>query len=127
MAKLWKGIFYCKSSGALVQLGLCVVDGQAQQHSSTATVLTLSSLPSSLRTRSGFWMSDKPLVQQALAQELADLVLTVPGTSRVPAPLVAGFDSSAGDISKRARGGLAMLEGFWDAMAREWSGLDKWR
>lgn len=72
-------------------------------------------------------MSDKPLVQQALAQELADLVLTVPGTSRAPAPAVAGFEGSAGEISMRVRGGLAMLEGFWDAMAREWSGLDKWR
>lgn len=74
-----------------------------------------------------FWMSDKPLVQQDLAQELSDLLLTIPGTSKVQAPVLSGFSESAGDLTQRTRGGLTLLEGFWDSMSREWSGLDKWR
>lgn len=66
-------------------------------------------------------------MQQALAAELAELLLAVPGTSKVPAPVIEGFDDSVGDITVRARSGLSLLEGFWDAMLREWSGLDKWR
>lgn len=72
-------------------------------------------------------MSDKPLVQQGLATELSNLLLAIPGTSRVEASAVTGFTDSTGQISARARGGLALLEGFWDAMTREWAGLDKWR
>ncbi|KAI5898032.1 Nop52-domain-containing protein [Schizophyllum commune H4-8] len=52
-----------------------------------------------------FWMSDKPLVQQALASELAELVLTIKTTSAA----------------------LAFLRGFWDAMCREWAGIDRLR
>jgi ribosomal RNA-processing protein 1 len=52
-----------------------------------------------------FWMSDKPPVQQALAAELAELVLTITST-----------DSA-----------LAFLRGFWEAVVREWSGLDRLR
>lgn len=69
--------------------------------------------------QTGFWMSDKPLVQQALAQELADLVLLVPraepsaSTATPPRPACAAA--------------LEFLEGFWDSMIREWPGLDKWR
>lgn len=74
-----------------------------------------------------FWMSDKPLVQQDLAQELSELLLTIPGTSKVPAPILPGFEDSVGELSESARGGLALLQGFWDSMSREWSGLDKWR
>ncbi|KDQ63212.1 hypothetical protein JAAARDRAFT_65281 [Jaapia argillacea MUCL 33604] len=52
-----------------------------------------------------FWMSDKPLVQQALANELAEIVLTIATTSA----------------------SLAFLSGFWEAVVREWSGLDRLR
>ncbi|KAJ7597504.1 nucleolar protein,Nop52-domain-containing protein [Mycena floridula] len=52
-----------------------------------------------------FWMSDKPLVQQALATELAELVLTITTTSS----------------------SLAFLDGFWETTVREWSGIDRLR
>ncbi|KAE9398442.1 Nop52-domain-containing protein [Gymnopus androsaceus JB14] len=52
-----------------------------------------------------FWMSDKPLVQQALASELADLVLTTPNTSSA----------------------LSFLNGFWETVVREWNGIDRLR
>ncbi|KAL4267954.1 RRP1 family protein [Pleurotus pulmonarius] len=52
-----------------------------------------------------FWMSDKPLVQQALADELAELVLMITTTSK----------------------SLAFLRGFWETMVREWSGIDRLR
>ncbi|KIK97559.1 hypothetical protein PAXRUDRAFT_824818 [Paxillus rubicundulus Ve08.2h10] len=52
-----------------------------------------------------FWMSDKPLVQQALAQELSELVLTI---TNVPSSL--GF-----------------LKGFWITTVREWNGIDRLR
>ena len=47
-------------------------------------------------------MSDKPLIQQALATELAELVLTI----------------------TNAQSALAFLDGFWRCMVREWSGID---
>jgi hypothetical protein len=50
----------------------------------------------------GFWMSDKPLVQQMLATELAELLLTITST-----------DAS-----------LAFLRGFWECTVREWNGID---
>ncbi|CAK5264494.1 unnamed protein product [Mycena citricolor] len=52
-----------------------------------------------------FWMSDKPLVQQALASEMADLLLTIPSTPRA----------------------LEFLQGFWSTTVREWSGIDRLR
>ncbi|THH13471.1 hypothetical protein EW146_g6749 [Bondarzewia mesenterica] len=52
-----------------------------------------------------FWMSDKPLVQQALASELAELLLTIDSTSS----------------------SLAFLQGFWDTTIREWNGIDRLR
>jgi len=52
-----------------------------------------------------FWMSDKPLVQQALATELAELVLTITTTSS----------------------SLAFLRGFWETTVREWNGIDRLR
>ncbi|EDR15800.1 rRNA processing protein RRP1 [Laccaria bicolor S238N-H82] len=52
-----------------------------------------------------FWMSDKPLVQQALASELAEIVLTI-----------TTFPSS-----------LFFLRGFWEATVREWNGIDRLR
>ena len=58
-------------------------------------------------------MSDKPRVQQALAQELADLLLII--------------KSPSSSTSSSTRPALLFLEGFFDAMVREWPGLDKWR
>ncbi|WVO17229.1 hypothetical protein L204_104921 [Cryptococcus depauperatus] len=60
-----------------------------------------------------FWMSDKPLVQQRLAADLAELVLQINPRSTSSAD---SFQAS-----------LAFLEGFWDAMVREWAGLDRLR
>ncbi|KAF9454115.1 Nop52-domain-containing protein [Macrolepiota fuliginosa MF-IS2] len=52
-----------------------------------------------------FWMSDKPLVQQALAGELAELLLTITSTTA----------------------SLAFLRGFWVTIVREWNGIDRLR
>ncbi|KAI0782347.1 ribosomal RNA processing protein [Irpex lacteus] len=52
-----------------------------------------------------FWMSDKPLVQQALATEIAEMLLTIP----------------------TATASLAFLRGFWEATVREWAGIDRLR
>ena len=53
----------------------------------------------------GFWMSDKPLVQQALASELAEIMLTITPISS----------------------SLVFLRGFWEMAFREWSGIDRLR
>ena len=50
-------------------------------------------------------MSDKPLVQQALASELANLLLAIELTDAA----------------------LGFLQGFWACMVREWSGIDRLR
>lgn len=50
-------------------------------------------------------MSDKPLVQQALATELAEILLAIPNTSA----------------------SLGFLRGFWEATVREWAGIDRLR
>ncbi|KIL71672.1 hypothetical protein M378DRAFT_155269 [Amanita muscaria Koide BX008] len=52
-----------------------------------------------------FWMSDKPLVQQALADELAELLLTISTPSA----------------------SLFFLRGFWETTVREWNGIDQLR
>ncbi|KAF7307086.1 rRNA processing protein [Mycena indigotica] len=52
-----------------------------------------------------FWMSDKPLVQQALAADLAELLLTTSSTTSA----------------------LSFLSGFWEAIVREWNGIDRLR
>ncbi|ETW86988.1 hypothetical protein HETIRDRAFT_306975 [Heterobasidion irregulare TC 32-1] len=52
-----------------------------------------------------FWMSDKPLVQQALASELAEIILTIESTAS----------------------SLAFLRGFWETTVREWNGIDRLR
>jgi hypothetical protein len=58
-----------------------------------------------LRLTPGFWMSDKPLVQQALASELAELIVSVKSSS----------------IS------FQYVEGFWNCLMREWNGIDRLR
>jgi Nucleolar protein,Nop52 len=50
-------------------------------------------------------MSDKPLVQQALSSELAELVLIISTTSE----------------------SLSFLKAFWEATVREWNGIDRLR
>lgn len=60
------------------------------------------------------WMSDKPLVQQKLADDLADLVLVV-RSSKTPSRI------------GRVNASLAFLEAFWAIVLREWSGLDRLR
>ncbi len=81
MAKLWKGIFYC-----------------ALFFDSVLSPCSAQALP-------GYWMSDKPLVQQALSSELADLLLLISSTESA----------------------LAFLAGFWEAIVREWNGIDRLR
>ncbi|RUS17985.1 nucleolar protein,Nop52-domain-containing protein [Endogone sp. FLAS-F59071] len=77
LLKLWKGLFYCKPPArALNQL------------------LRLT----------GFWMSDKPLVQQALADTLASLVLQMPQENAI-----------------------AFIDAFWQTMSAEWYGIDRLR
>ncbi|KAJ1594685.1 hypothetical protein NDA11_000921 [Ustilago hordei] len=75
-----------------------------------------------------FWMSDKPLIQQRLANDLAQLVLVHPSCST-------SFTSSTcttspgeeGGMSERALAGLKFLEAFWDTIVSEWGALDKHR
>ncbi|GAA5887252.1 hypothetical protein JCM3774_004754 [Rhodotorula dairenensis] len=61
-------------------------------------------------------MSDKPLVQQALAQNLADLTLDVRPKSKIRNGRV-----------ERFRSAMTYLRGFWEAIIREWSILDHHR
>ena len=67
-------------------------------------------------------MSDKPLVQQALAQELANLVLHVAGQG-------AESDSQLDEAKSRARAlsALDFFHGFWTTIEAEWLGIDKFR
>ena len=56
-------------------------------------------------------MSDKPLVQQALAANLADLLLSI----------------QPKDEADRFSAALGFLAGFWRAIVREWQGIDRLR
>jgi len=57
-------------------------------------------------------MSDKPLIQQSLASDLSEFLLRInPASSGVDQ-----FDAA-----------LTFLEGFWTAMVREWTGIDRLR
>jgi ribosomal RNA-processing protein 1 len=51
------------------------------------------------------WMCDRPLPQQQLAQDLADLMYAIPSDKRPDAV-------------------VNWLRGFWGTMAREWTGID---
>lgn len=68
-----------------------------------------------------FWMSDKPLIQQRLADDLSNLVLVHPKST------TSTTQQDEGEMSERAQGGLKFLETFWDTLVAEWSGLDKHR
>lgn len=63
-------------------------------------------------------MSDKPLIQQALASELSDLLLKIN-------PRVQGDKETR--AAARLDAALAFLEGFWVALVREWGGIDRLR
>ncbi|KAG0746303.1 hypothetical protein G6F57_000173 [Rhizopus arrhizus] len=52
----------------------------------------------------GFWMSDKPLIQQALANDLGGLVMELPASNAIP-----------------------FLKAFWQIHCQEWHGLDRIR
>ena len=52
----------------------------------------------------GFWMSDKPLIQQDLSEKLGSLVLDMPADNAVP-----------------------FLDAFWEIHCSEWHGLDRIR
>ncbi|ORX37697.1 nucleolar protein,Nop52-domain-containing protein [Kockovaella imperatae] len=58
-----------------------------------------------------FWMSDKPLVQQALARDLAELVLLIRPEKD----------------EDRFSAAVDFLAGFWRAIVREWEGIDRLR
>ncbi|KAI9481444.1 MAG: hypothetical protein EXX96DRAFT_566762 [Benjaminiella poitrasii] len=51
-----------------------------------------------------FWMSDKPLIQQALANDLGSLVMELPAANAIP-----------------------FLKAFWQIHCQEWHGLDRIR
>jgi ribosomal RNA-processing protein 1 len=65
-------------------------------------------------------MSDKPLIQQSLARDLSSLLLSI--DPDLPFSL-----SSDEKSSQRLSASLDFLRGFWEAMVREWEGLDRLR
>lgn len=153
MQKLWKGLFYCKYTllyglypsscqdlgptrerrrpvigpgSELVQSSSSALSSSSLHdcHSSFGLVLnprpfskpkavslTGLNLPNSFP---GFWMSDKPLVQQALASELSSIVLLVD-------------PKGAKSLQERTLVALEFVGGFWEAIVREWSGIDRLR
>jgi len=78
MDKLWKGIFYC----------------ELQSPNDIKKIL--------MTAFQGVWMSDRTLVQQALASELANILLSIDHST-------ASFE---------------YLGGFWRTIVREWEGID---
>lgn len=65
-------------------------------------------------------MSDKPLVQQGLARDLSSLLLSI--QPNLPSTLSAEEQSA-----QRLSAALDFLKGFWEAIVREWEGLDRLR
>jgi ribosomal RNA-processing protein 1 len=63
-------------------------------------------------------MSDKPLVQQRLATDLSSLILSID-------PVNASTSSSGFDPKTSAS--LDFIAGFWEALVREWTGIDRLR
>jgi ribosomal RNA-processing protein 1 len=60
-------------------------------------------------------MSDKPLVQQRLASDLSSIILQID-------PKSAEEDTLARDMAA-----LDFIQGFWEAIIREWVGIDRFR
>lgn len=81
LLKLWKGLFYCKDKE-----------------------INESKWKTDDRPWLGYWMSDKPLVQQALAQDLGSLLLDLSTDSFIP-----------------------FLEAFWEIHCAQWHGIDRIR
>ncbi|CAH7688333.1 nucleolar protein,Nop52-domain-containing protein [Phakopsora pachyrhizi] len=70
-----------------------------------------------------YWMSDKPIVQQELAQELSTLCLVV-------RPMKLSADRTDDRWRTKllvTRSGLKFWNGFWEALNREWHGVDRHR
>ncbi|EIW71503.1 hypothetical protein TREMEDRAFT_28117 [Tremella mesenterica DSM 1558] len=65
-----------------------------------------------------FWMSDKPLVQQAFANDLAELLLLINPSSEL---------ENQDRNMDRFQASIDFLNGFWEAIVREWHGLDRLR
>lgn len=63
-------------------------------------------------------MSDKPLIQQALAADLADLILGINPKSEATGEAAA---------HERDIAALGYLRGFWECICREWEGIDRLR
>ncbi|PLW48600.1 hypothetical protein PCASD_03357 [Puccinia coronata f. sp. avenae] len=66
-----------------------------------------------------FWMSDKPIIQQHLAQELADLCLIIRPAQTSGDPLL--------DQIFTTQTALSFWKQFWTALGCEWQGVDKHR
>ncbi|EGG04360.1 uncharacterized protein MELLADRAFT_89447 [Melampsora larici-populina 98AG31] len=66
-----------------------------------------------------YWMSDKPLIQQQLANELSDLCLVYR-----PNPL---GSSTAFNQIQTTKGALRFWKAFWVAIRAEWHGIDRHR
>lgn len=64
-------------------------------------------------------MSDKPLVQQRLASDLAELMFLIQPIS--------GSKGEDGGDKQRFAAALGFLQGFWGTMVREWTGIDRLR
>lgn len=71
-------------------------------------------------------MSDKPLVQQQLAQELSELVLMVAGIN-TRADETDNDISSKKDSLQHVLVAFDFYEGFWQTIQAEWLGVDKFR
>lgn len=63
----------------------------------------------------GFWMSDKPLVQEQLASSIANLVLLAQRKK---------FNDPLKDRIASVKTSLDFLQGFWIAIVREWPNID---
>lgn len=73
-----------------------------------------------------FWMSDKPLVQQRLASDLAGIILDIDpqgSDTQVDGGRQAGGEASV----DRLDCALDFVAGFWEALVREWNGIDRLR
>jgi ribosomal RNA-processing protein 1 len=61
-------------------------------------------------------MSDKPLVQQRLATDLAQLILVIQSN-----------EAASSSETSSTETALHFIAGFWEAMVREWAGIDRLR
>lgn len=66
-------------------------------------------------------MSDKPLVQQRLASDLSSIILQIN-----PRSTTDGEDEEEDSLA-RDMAALDFIEGFWEAIIREWVGIDRFR